>query len=361
MFERKLGIYVLSANSKARQEEVYVTTVEDTKKTFTKYEVERADRARELLARLGYPSTAKAIQMLNSGGIINCDITSSDLLRAEEIYGPPIASLKGKTVKNTATPNKDEEPVIVLLVLFCVSRINVVPSKADAIVISPWECFHKRKLDYSKNLKAGFGEYSGDESDINFQIGREDKREIVGGPEEANEDEAYQDYVDQVAKRYITVREHDIIYDPVEASQPDMIEQTDATITSNGVDVEGVVEAGVLQPEDNAGSESSRKDDHMESYEPRRDGLRSARAKPGRYTRKEVGMHLLRDPDSSHRREYGFHMTPEQAIDKLGIIGKRSVVKEVKQLLERKSWHGVHPSKIPEAERKKIIPCKMFV
>ena len=37
MFERKLGIYVLSASSKARQEEVYVTTVEDTKKAFTKY------------------------------------------------------------------------------------------------------------------------------------------------------------------------------------------------------------------------------------------------------------------------------------------------------------------------------------
>ena len=50
--------------------------------------------------------------MLNSGGIINCDITSSDLLRAEEIYGSPIVSLEGKTVKNTATPNKDQEPVI---------------------------------------------------------------------------------------------------------------------------------------------------------------------------------------------------------------------------------------------------------
>eukprot|EP01042_Synura_sphagnicola_P036765 gene36765-biopygen25947 len=322
--------------------------------------------------------------MLNSGGIINCDITSSDLLRAEEIYGPPIASLKGKTVKNTATPNKDKEPVIgntfpsqhpypveemfaaklkskttqsifaaltgrisdisargfkpsklrfdpeagftamkdtlsvengvtvdavgagehvrivepgirmikervrgivntlpfklcsmllVLLVLFCVSRINMLPSMADSIVISPWERFHKRKLDYSKNLKAGFGEYcqahdnegdntlkprttgaitvydtgardgtwylfnlnlrklikrkkftiipmpdvvinflnnlhdideAGDESDINFQIGREDKREIYGAPEEMNEDEAYQDYIDQVAKRFIT-------------------------------------------------------------------------------------------------------------------------------------------------------------
>ena len=90
-----------------------MTTVEATKKAFTKYEVERAGRASELLARLaGYPSTAKAIQMLISGGIINCDITSSGLLRAEETYGVPVASLKGKTVKNTATPNKDEEPVI---------------------------------------------------------------------------------------------------------------------------------------------------------------------------------------------------------------------------------------------------------
>eukprot|EP01042_Synura_sphagnicola_P036504 gene36504-biopygen7845 len=271
----------------------------------------------------------------------------------------------------------------------------MVPSKADAIVVSPWERFHKRKLDFSKNLKAGFGEYcqahdndgdntlnprttgaitvydtgardgtwylfnlntrklikrkkftiipmpdvvinflnnlhdideAGDESDINFQIGRDDKREIDGDPEETNEDEAYQDYVDQVAKRFITVRDHDMIYDPVEASQPDMIEQTEASTTSDGVDLEGVVEADALQPDDNAGNESPRKEDHLESYEPRRDGLRSARAKPGRYTRKEVGMHLLRDLDSSHRREYGFYMTPKQAIDKLGIIDGKLIV-----------------------------------
>ena len=61
--------------------------------------------------------------------------------------------------------------------------------------------------------------------------------------------------------------------------------------TSNGVGLEAVVEADALQPEDNAGSGSSSKDDPSESYEPRRDGFRSARAKPGRYIRKEVGMH----------------------------------------------------------------------
>ena len=69
---------------------------------------------------------------------------------------------------------------------------------------------------------------AGDESDINFQIGREDMREVDGAPEEVNEDEAYQDYLNQVAKRFITVREHDVIYDPVEASQPDIIEQAEA-------------------------------------------------------------------------------------------------------------------------------------
>eukprot|EP01042_Synura_sphagnicola_P036475 gene36475-biopygen6796 len=159
-------------------------------------------------------------------------------------------------------------------------------------------------------------------------------REVDGAPEEVNEDEAYQDYLDQVAKRFITVREHDVIYDPVEASQPDIIELAEAPIDaiSDGVGLEGVVEANASQPEDNTGSESSRKDDHMESYEPRRDGLRSARAKPGRYTRKEVGMHLLRDSDSSHRREYGFHMTPEQAIDKLGIIDGKLIVELDKAL-----------------------------
>ena len=39
MFERKLGIHVLSESLKTRQDEVYVTTAEATKKAFTKYEV----------------------------------------------------------------------------------------------------------------------------------------------------------------------------------------------------------------------------------------------------------------------------------------------------------------------------------
>ena len=114
----------------------------------------------------------------------------------------------------------------------------------------------------------------------------------------------YQEYIDQVTKRFITVRERDLVYDPVEASQLDIIEQAEVPLDTadDSVALEGVVEADALQPEDNAGSGSS--SNHVA---PRRDGLRSARAKPGRYTRKEVGMHLLRDTGFSHRRECGFH------------------------------------------------------
>ena len=106
---------------------------------------------------------------------------------------------------------------------------------------------------------------AGDESEINILIGREDKREIDGTPEEANEDELYQDYIDQVAKRFITVREHDMIYKPVEASQPDIIEQAEAAMdmTSDCIGLEEVVEGDALQP--NAASGISSKDDHLET------------------------------------------------------------------------------------------------
>jgi len=49
-----------------------------------------------LIARLGYPSAAKALAIHNRGGIISCDITSSDMVRAEKIYSAPIAALKVK-------------------------------------------------------------------------------------------------------------------------------------------------------------------------------------------------------------------------------------------------------------------------
>ena len=44
------------------------------------------------------------LPIINRGGKINCDITSSDITRAEKIYGAPIAALKGKTVNHKPEP-----------------------------------------------------------------------------------------------------------------------------------------------------------------------------------------------------------------------------------------------------------------
>jgi len=61
------------------------------------------------------------------------------------------------------------------------------------------------------------------------------------------------------------------------------------------------------------------------------------------------------------RHEFGFHMTPKQAVEKLGIIAKRSIIKELKHLLKRKSWHHVKVSDLSLEERRKIILSKLFV
>ena len=59
--------------------------------------MESAALARDFIRKLGYASNADAIRMLMSGGIINAPITGHDVYRAQKIFGPDIASLKGKT------------------------------------------------------------------------------------------------------------------------------------------------------------------------------------------------------------------------------------------------------------------------
>ena len=87
LFKRKLGIYVMSKLEKLRFESANIVTVQGKKERYTLDEIAIADKARDFID----PSTASAISMINNGRIINCDVTSADILRAEDIYGPPLA------------------------------------------------------------------------------------------------------------------------------------------------------------------------------------------------------------------------------------------------------------------------------
>ena len=59
----------------------FVTTVENNESMYSKREVLQAQRAKELSAQLGYPSTRDLIDMINAGSITNIPVTVRDVQR----------------------------------------------------------------------------------------------------------------------------------------------------------------------------------------------------------------------------------------------------------------------------------------
>jgi hypothetical protein len=64
---------------------------------YSKREVQDAKQAMLILRRIGLPGMREFIRLINTGGIVNCPVTAHDVYRANRIYGPVIASLKGKS------------------------------------------------------------------------------------------------------------------------------------------------------------------------------------------------------------------------------------------------------------------------
>ena len=57
-----------------------------------------AERAQELMHTLGCPSVADLKGIIKMNAIKDCPVTVDDIILAEKIFGPDVASLKGKTV-----------------------------------------------------------------------------------------------------------------------------------------------------------------------------------------------------------------------------------------------------------------------
>ena len=82
-----------------------VSTVTDNCAVFTCRELEGADRARQLYRTIGRPSQRKFEAILDHGSILNCPVTKADAQRANIIYGPDLAYLKGKTTDHPTSPH----------------------------------------------------------------------------------------------------------------------------------------------------------------------------------------------------------------------------------------------------------------
>lgn len=74
-----------------------VETELDNMKKYTKGEVEGAQKARHMLAKMGFPSVSQAIDIVTRG--VNFTVTGTDFRIADDIWGPDIVSMKGKVKK----------------------------------------------------------------------------------------------------------------------------------------------------------------------------------------------------------------------------------------------------------------------
>jgi len=76
-----------------------VNTVAANKSRFTLEEVSRAEQARFIQKVIGRPSTRDYIRYITRNQLPNCPVTRVDIANAENIFGPDVGSLKGKTTR----------------------------------------------------------------------------------------------------------------------------------------------------------------------------------------------------------------------------------------------------------------------
>jgi hypothetical protein len=77
-----------------------VSTVQENRIGFTARQLEEAKRARRLLHILGLPAAENLKNILRMNAIKNCPVTVEDVTNAEKMFGPDVASLKGRTTRS---------------------------------------------------------------------------------------------------------------------------------------------------------------------------------------------------------------------------------------------------------------------
>ena len=91
------GLYYLPVEEDGKSPVVLMTTVAGQKSKFSELDCKRAEAARELQARMGFPSDRDLIFAIEHNIIRDCSITRRDVKMAKIIYGPNVNSLKGKS------------------------------------------------------------------------------------------------------------------------------------------------------------------------------------------------------------------------------------------------------------------------
>jgi hypothetical protein len=78
----------------------FVNTVSSNREGYTKRQLKGAESARDLYAKLGYPSQKDFKWVIQSNQVNDCPVTVQDVEASHKIWGKSVAALKGKTTRS---------------------------------------------------------------------------------------------------------------------------------------------------------------------------------------------------------------------------------------------------------------------
>jgi hypothetical protein len=103
--ESKKGLYYIDTRADAVA--LTINTVDDNKYRYTNRDYSRAPLARKMQDTIGRPSTRSYLQIIDSNLLPNFPVTRDDVIAAEDIFGPTLGSLKGKTTRSGTSHGRD--------------------------------------------------------------------------------------------------------------------------------------------------------------------------------------------------------------------------------------------------------------
>ena len=124
-----------------------ISTVKHNKSSYTDKDYHRALAAHELQIKIGRPSIKDFKNIITVNLLPNCPVTRQDIDAAEDIFGPDIGSLKGKTTH----PHKVRQPCANPMALAVKERYHQVTIWADVMHINGTAMF----VTVSCNIKLG--------------------------------------------------------------------------------------------------------------------------------------------------------------------------------------------------------------
>ena len=96
------GLFYTEVSGKRNSTEIgtaLITTVKERKSKYTQRAYDMAVRARQVHNALGYPSLKDYLRIIDANLLPGTNVTREDIIAAEDIFGPNLGAIKGKTTR----------------------------------------------------------------------------------------------------------------------------------------------------------------------------------------------------------------------------------------------------------------------